>query len=88
MQTTMTVKGQVTIPKIVRERAGIRPGDLVEVGNGDRGDVVLRLVEPEEAVRARKSAEFSARLDALVGAAATGRTTDEFMAMIREPVPL
>ena len=31
MPTTVTVKGQVTIPKAVRDRAGLRPGMRVEV---------------------------------------------------------
>ena len=31
MTTTVTVKGQVTLPKEVREKAGIKPGDKVEV---------------------------------------------------------
>jgi AbrB family looped-hinge helix DNA binding protein len=31
MATTVTVKGQVTLPKKVREAAGIKPGDTVEV---------------------------------------------------------
>ncbi|WP_294538553.1 AbrB/MazE/SpoVT family DNA-binding domain-containing protein [uncultured Rhodoblastus sp.] len=31
MTTKMTVKGQVTLPKAVRDAAGIKPGDRVEV---------------------------------------------------------
>jgi antitoxin PrlF len=31
MTTTVTVKGQVTLPKKVRDAAGIQPGDRVEV---------------------------------------------------------
>jgi AbrB family looped-hinge helix DNA binding protein len=31
MTTTVTVKGQVTLPKKVRDAAGIKPGDKVEV---------------------------------------------------------
>lgn len=30
MTTRVTTKGQVTIPKEIRDRAGIRPGDEIE----------------------------------------------------------
>ncbi len=33
----MTVKGQITIPKEVRQRLGLRPGDEVEFVADDRG---------------------------------------------------
>jgi antitoxin PrlF len=41
MRTTVTVKGQVTIPKEVREAAGIRPGDKVEVRATGSGGVYI-----------------------------------------------
>jgi antitoxin PrlF len=31
MTTTITVKGQVTLPKKVRDAVGLKPGDKVEV---------------------------------------------------------
>jgi len=31
MTTTITVKGQVTLPKNVRDAVGLKPGDKVEV---------------------------------------------------------
>jgi len=37
MATTVTVKGQITLPKAVREAAGIRPGDRVIVTGAARG---------------------------------------------------
>jgi antitoxin PrlF len=42
MATTITVKGQVTIPKRVREAVGLKPGDEVDFVVGDSGEVVLR----------------------------------------------
>ncbi|HEX2215489.1 MAG TPA: AbrB/MazE/SpoVT family DNA-binding domain-containing protein, partial [Xanthobacteraceae bacterium] len=39
MATTVTVKGQVTIPKQVRDAAGIKPGDRVEVRASASGAV-------------------------------------------------
>ena len=37
MATTVTQKGQVTLPKHVRDAAGIKPGDTVEVRRPPRG---------------------------------------------------
>lgn len=42
MATTMTVKGQVTIPKAVRDVAGLQPGCRVEVFNEKDGTIVVR----------------------------------------------
>lgn len=41
MTTTVTVKGQVTLPKAVREAAGIRPGDRVDVRVRPEGGVIV-----------------------------------------------
>jgi antitoxin PrlF len=41
MATTVTVKGQVTLPKAIREAAGIRPGDRVEVRVRPEGGVII-----------------------------------------------
>jgi AbrB family looped-hinge helix DNA binding protein len=40
---TMTSKGQLTVPKEIRDRLGLRPGDRVEfLPGGDERAVVLR----------------------------------------------
>ena len=90
MQTTMTVKSQVTIGKTQRDRAGLRPGMRVEVSNNEAGDVVLRqvsIVETPEARELRRAA-ILANIDRLAGADRTGISTDEYMASIRDPVVL
>jgi len=56
MATTVTVKGQVTLPKAVREAAGIRPGDRVSVRVRPEGGVIVEAeasVKFEDAYRAR-----------------------------------
>jgi AbrB family looped-hinge helix DNA binding protein len=39
---TMTSKGQLTVPKEIRDRLGLAPGDKVEFVDGDDRKVVLR----------------------------------------------
>lgn len=43
-------KGQVVVPKRIRDRLGIKPGDEVIVEEGD-GEVRIRRVEPPESLR-------------------------------------
>lgn len=57
--TTMTVKGQVTIPKAVREAAGIRPGDKVSVTLASDGTVSIG-----PAIRTREES-YRERLEAI-----------------------
>lgn len=40
-KSTLTSKGQVTIPKPIRERLGLKTGDLLEFRCNDEGQVVL-----------------------------------------------
>jgi antitoxin PrlF len=58
MSTKVTIKGQVTLPKAVREAAGIRPGDRVVVRARPEGGV---LVERSEDKRPDAAAEKAAR---------------------------
>ena len=61
MSTTLSVKGQITIPKQIRDTLGLKPGMLVEFVVNQDGEMVIRKVEvfsdrkPDrfEAVRAR-----------------------------------
>jgi AbrB family looped-hinge helix DNA binding protein len=40
--STMSSRGQSVIPKAIRERLGLQPGDAVDFVVQDDGDVVLR----------------------------------------------
>lgn len=74
MATTVTSKGQVTIPKPVRDRLGIEPGNAVEFRLEADGKVVLQKVG---------GAVPKSRFEALRGIAGPGPSTDEIMAMLR-----
>ena len=74
MATTVTSKGQVTIPKPVRDRLGIAPGSRVNFELAPDGRIVLVKVGG----RRRKS-----RFETLRGRAGKGLSTDEIMALTR-----
>lgn len=45
--STVTKKGQVTIPQIVREKLGIEYGEKVEFSTNDKGEVILKAVKTD-----------------------------------------
>jgi antitoxin PrlF len=51
MESAITVKGQATIPKFVREHLGLKPGDRVKFFVHPDGSVVLLPKLPASAVR-------------------------------------
>ncbi len=75
MATTVTSKGQVTIPKPVRDLLGIAPGSAVEFRLEEDGRVVL--------TRANTTRRPRSRFERLRGAAGRGMTTDDIMALTR-----
>ncbi len=76
MSTTVTSKGQVTIPKPVRDRLNIKPGSQVDFELAEDGRVVL--------VKAgRKTAAPKSRFDRIRGTMKSDMTTDEIMALLR-----
>jgi AbrB family looped-hinge helix DNA binding protein len=74
MGSRVTRKGQVTIPKRVREYLGIAPGNVVAFEVAPDGRIVL--------VKQGATPEPS-RFEKLRGTAPTKLTTDEIMAMLR-----
>lgn len=72
--STLTIKGQVTIPKPVRERLGVKPGDKIAFELGEDGRVVV-----SKAGGKPKRSRFAA----LRGHAGKGMTTDQIMALTR-----
>jgi len=74
--TNVTVKGQVTIPKKVRDATGIKPGDRVEVRATAVGSVIVE--------KTGKGADYKARLYALAREQPIkGITTEELMELTR-----
>ena len=75
MPTTLTVKGQVTIPKPIRDRLGLEPGSAVVFELDERGRAYLRAESG--------GAEPASRFARLRGTAAKGMTTEEIMRLTR-----
>jgi antitoxin PrlF len=78
MSTTVTTKGQVTIPKQLRDYLGLGPGSLVDFDYTADGQVVIRPVKP--APKGRKRSRFTALRGSGKG---LGMSTDEYMNLIR-----
>lgn len=76
MATVLTVKGQVTIPKPIRDALGLKPGTPVDFGVNKEGQVVI-LKAPGIATQAQD------RFEAARGKADIKWRTDELMALLR-----
>jgi antitoxin PrlF len=72
---TVTRKGQVTIPKPVRDRLGIKPGSKVDFEIAEDGRAFLR--------RIGKARTRPSRFVRMQGTATSGLTTDQIMALTR-----
>ena len=74
--STMTVKGQVTIPKAVRDAAGLKPGDKVDFRATASGGVYMEKPGKQSAYRKKLEAISKRKL-------IRGVNTDDFMKMMR-----
>jgi antitoxin PrlF len=77
MGTTLTVKGQVTIPKQIRDALGLRPGMPVDFAVNQAGEVVIQAVEGP-AKRKRD------RFESVRGKADVKWRTRDLMALLRD----
>ena len=76
MATTMTVKGQVTIPKKVRDALRLSPGDRVDFDVNRQGEVVVHKTDAQPGSK-------SDRFESARGKAQVKWRTDELMALLR-----
>lgn len=73
MRTKVSEKGQITVPKQLRERLGIRPGDELEVVD-ECGKIVLTKAATDDPV------------SAVYGILGTNLDTDAIIEELRGPV--
>ena len=76
MSTTMTSKGQITIPKHIREALRLEPGTRVEFGVDDQGRVVIH--------PARVAPKSDDRFEAARGQASIRWRTEDLMQLLRD----
>ncbi len=76
MPTTLTSKGQVTIPKQIRDALNLAPGCAVDFAVNRDGDVVIHKV----GARPRRKPD---RFDAVRGKANVKWRTDDLMNLLR-----
>ena len=74
MKSTVDERGQVIIPKALRDKLGIRPGTVLKF-DVENGRLVAHKQSAAEAVAAVKGCLKEA-----------GRTTDEFLRQVRDEV--
>lgn len=76
MANTITVKGQVTIPKKVRDALRLAPGDSVNFDVNQEGQVTVQKA-------GARSANTRDRFESARGGAQVKWRTDELMALLR-----
>jgi antitoxin PrlF len=76
MTSTLTSKGQVTVPKKIRDYLGLQPGSAVAFSLGPNGEVIVQTA-------ATQPPRHKGRLRKLRGTLTTGRSTDELMRLLR-----
>ena len=78
MPMKVTAKGQVTIPKAIRDLLGIEPGSKVTFALAEDGGVTLSKCDEHHASRGQSN-----RFAALRGSSSSGMSTDEIMSLMR-----
>lgn len=79
MSTTVTIKGQVTIPKKVRDHLDIRPGSIVEFEPAADGRVFI----VKKGNKRKAAKRVPGRFGAIRGTATVKMSTRQIMALTR-----
>lgn len=87
--STMTIKGQVTVPKPIRDALGLKPGGSVEFIENEGGEMTIRAAG-DPASRERRIAHIMSRVSEGRAAFAAHDTmpemdADDFYAWVRGP---
>lgn len=77
--TTLTSKGQVTIPKRIRDELSLLPGAPVQFSVNAAGEVVIHRARPAKGVRRQPPDRF----EAVRGRADVRWRTDDLMKLLR-----
>jgi AbrB family looped-hinge helix DNA binding protein len=86
MTTTLTIKGQVTIPKKIRDALDLQPGCKINFAVNDSGDVLLQKVDLNQSVVTRKKSSHSVpkdRFEKVRGRADIQWRTQDLMNLLR-----
>ncbi len=86
MTTTLTIKGQVTIPKKIRDALDLQPGCKINFAVNDAGDVLLQKVDVNQSAVSRKKASKSVpkdRFEKVRGRADISWRTKDLMNLLR-----
>ena len=75
--TTVTSKGQVTIPKRVRDGLGLKAGSKVEI------EIQPGRVATLKPAGKPKKSDYAKRIESVWGTLKLGMTADEFMKLVR-----
>jgi AbrB family looped-hinge helix DNA binding protein len=75
-QAIVGERGQITIPKLLRDRLGIRPGQRLDLEERDGKLIATKDLDTDDPIAA------------VYGILDLGMTTDEYMDLIRGPVEL
>jgi AbrB family looped-hinge helix DNA binding protein len=82
----MTSKGQVLVPKPIRDRVGLVPGQPVRIAINDRGEaVILPGSSGTEETSEQRRIRVLAAIDSIPETFRTGQSTDDYMAELRGP---
>lgn len=74
MKAVVSEKGQVTIPKRIRDDLGLNSGTILEFTE-DAGRIIIRKIVQENPISAWRGK----------GHLPVGRSVDEYLSLVREP---